>query len=207
MGIHPIGYALISGQKNSGEIVVSASTLMSTSHQFATPISAEKSVRIELLSALENYIKIDQVHNSQPAREYVNSLVEPDNKTCTNHHLCLALDLEGYKIARDIFLANGNNPDEKVHDFVCKLNILDRRVPPPPTSTISIDYLLKVKNCLYWLSEDYDKLQTREPFSSFVARRMPMVAIEQEYYFWFRTLYEYVLPWKNIIGKIQWAWS
>jgi len=30
---------------------------------------------------------------------------------------------------------------------------------------------------------------------------------EQEYYSWFRNIYEYVLPWKNIIGKIQSDWS
>jgi hypothetical protein len=207
MSIYPVSIAIISGQKNSGEIAVSASTLLARDWQSVTPVCTEKSVRKELLSALENYVLLDKVYSSQPPGYYAKQLLEPNKNIATTHHFCLALDLEGYLIAKDIFLANGDAPDEKVYDFVCKLNLLDQRVLPPPNSILSIDYLTKIKNSLFLLSKDYGKLQIKEPFLSFIKKRIPMTDNEQEYYSWFRTLYEYITPWKNIISKLQSDWS
>lgn len=155
----------------------------------------------------DNYVLIDKIYNYEPAEYYVNRLIEPNADICTDYFFCLALDLEGYAIAKDIFLANGNNPDEKVHDFVCKLNLLDRRILPPPTSTLSIDYLSKIKDNLGFLSLDYDKLHSKESFQLFVEKRITMTDNEKDYYSWLRTLYEYIMPWKKIVGKIQSVYS
>ena len=202
-----VSLAVISGQNNSAEIIVSACSLLSRTWQSITPICTEKGVRKELMSALDNYVELDKVYRSESAEYYVTRIVEPNKDIYPNHLFCLALDSEGYVIAKDIFIANGYNPDEKVYNFVCKLNLLDRRVPPPPISALSIDYLSKIKTSLYWLSQDYNKLQTKESFYSFATKRIPMSDSEKEYYSWFKVLYEYILPWKNIIGKIQSDWS
>jgi hypothetical protein len=207
MGIHPVNLGIISGQKNSGEIAVATSTLLSQDWQSITPICIEKSVRKDLLAALDNYLLLDNIYPSKSSEYYVQKLVEASQELSINHHFWLALDLEGYRIAKDIFLTNGHNPDEKVHGFVNKLNLLDRRVKSPPLLQISSDYLSKIKNNLFYLSEDYKKMQPEESFASFVNKRISFTTMEQEYYSWFKTLHEYIAPWKNIIDKIQASWS
>jgi len=148
-----VSLAVISGQNNSAEIVVSACSLLSRTWQSITPICTEKGVRKELISALNNYVLIDKVNRLETSEYYAARLIEPNKDLYPNHLFCLALDLEGYVIAKDIFIANGNNPDEKVYNFVCKLNLLDRRVPPPPTSKLSVDYLSKIKDNLFYLRQ------------------------------------------------------
>jgi hypothetical protein len=198
-----VSYAVISGQKNAGEVVVAASTILLMDWQSITPVSANKNVRKEFLLAIDAFSwreKYAIAYSKQ--EEFAEKIIEPGGNLFMGNEFWLALDEQGDSIARDILSANGESPDKTVHKSIRKLNSIGQTLPPPEINT-SADFWTKIIVGLIRLSHEHYETKSKDTYQSFVNSRLPMTPLENEYYSWFKSLYENLVPWRKTIRGFQ----
>ena len=165
---------LISGGQQSGEIVLAAAAFLSMSFLTIDCICTDRNARVEFLTVLRHFIGRPGVHFYNSPCSSVKALAEPNDSISTQGLFWLALDKEGESLARDIFRANGDSPDARVYHSVHKLNLLEPPISPPPDTPLPVEV---------WEQESRDE--------------------EKVYFAWLESLYEAILPWRELIKNIQ----
>jgi hypothetical protein len=195
-----VSITVIGGQKLSGEMVVAASSLLDMRFLYIDPVATASRLRPEFLNVLRIFRYRERLDPYTPPEEFVQRLVPPSNTLSTEGLFWLALDLEGEALAKDIFVANvanGESPDTQVYHSVHKLNLLVPRLPAPP----QVRQTLWQK--LFPSSPDPRAFRKSHLHLSYIDRTTPLTAEQKQYYIWFEALYEALIPWMDIIKKIQ----
>jgi len=199
-GIH---MTLISGQKHSREIVVAASTFLAMHYLAIWPVATDGSVRDHFLKALKAFKSKERLDFREQPDSHVERLVEPSNNLSTKNFFWLALDPEGQALARHIFQANGELPDNRAHRSVKKLNLIEQSIVPPPQMDVPVQTWKESDRQYCSLSVDYRKSKPKESFHSYISRQTTSTPEQELYYSWFESLYESLIPWQDAIRNIQ----
>jgi hypothetical protein len=199
-GVH---MTLISGQKHSREIVVAACTFLATTYLAIKPVATDGSVRDHFLKALKAFKSKERLDFREKPDYHLERLVEPNNTLSTKNFFWLALDPEGEALARNIFQANGDLPDNRAHRSVKKLNLIEQPIVPPPQVNVPPEMWRESDGHYYSLSVDYRKSKPKESFHSYSSRQTTSTPEQELYYSWFESLYESLIPWQDAIRNIQ----
>jgi hypothetical protein len=207
MGPHGVSIILISGQENSGEVAVAASVFLSMHYLGITPVSTSQTVRKEFLLSLEIfcYREYDK-YISYAEEKFTGSLTQPNSSLIHRGSFWLALDDQGYTIGEKILTENGVAPDTTVY-YVRILNQIEQAVPPLPKTAPSPEFGLEIQHRLYDVAWKHRRVRSQRGRRKLFDEHVPISPIEQEYYAWYASLYESLLPWKETIYKIQSDWS
>jgi hypothetical protein len=133
-----VNMTLISGQKNSREIIVAASTFLAMTYLAIEPVADDGVIRDPFLKALEVFEIGSKLEFRERPSLHVGQLVEPGNHLSTKNLFWLALDTEGETLAKSIFQTNGDLPDKRAHRSVKKLNLIEKPIAPPPQVDIPL---------------------------------------------------------------------
>ena len=199
-----VSYAVISGQENAGEIVVAASTILLMDWQSITPVSTDKNIRKEFLLALEAFNwrerrPIDDFKKGELAQK----VIHPNSVTPNSSKFWIALDKQGYDLAKDIFLTNKELIEQPVHKSICKLNLIEQLIIPPPQTKTTTDFWTNITSGISLLMYRQQAEVSKTSYQSFINTYVPITQVESEYYAWFKSLYEILLPWRQSIGTFQ----
>ena len=207
MGPHGVSIILISGQENSGEIAVAASVFLRMSYLGITPVGTSRTIRKEFLLSLEIFC-YREYHDliSYDEKKFTESLTEPNNNLIQRGSFWLALDDHGYRIGEKILAENGISPDTAVY-YVRALNQIEQVVPPLPKTSTSSEFWLEIQRRLYDIAWEHRRVRSQRGRRKMFDEHAPKSPIEKEYYSWYESLYEGLLPWKETIYKIQSDWS
>lgn len=123
---------LISGQRGSGELVTAAATILSTTFLTIKPFCTDKTIRKEFLDVVAGFQRREKIYFHDGINEYVKNLGELGVDMSTTCFFWLALDEEGYSLAREILTAKGEDPDKRVYQTYRKLNRFEYSLQPMP---------------------------------------------------------------------------
>ena len=165
---------LISGRQHSGEIVVAAATFLSMGFLTIDCVCTDRHVRLEFLTALRQFTGRPGMDPYKRPDSFVKALVEPSISVSTKGLFWLALDREGQSLARDIFRANEEPADARVYHSVHKLNLIEQTISPPP-----------------------------DPPRPVAVWEQDARGEEKAYFACLASLYETILPWRQIVKNIQ----
>ncbi len=210
MGRYGASIAMISGQGNGAEIVVAASLFlqMQAPSTYITPISKNHNVRDEFLLALSIFSYREYSHYSSPKDKWcIDKFIEPNENATKSGLFWLALDEQGYSIAKELFLKNGLLPDELIYRSVRKLNLLEKVVPPYPLTDTSSEFWLQIRAELYRVAWERRRVKSLKGRRKLFDNSVQMSSTEKEFHSWFKSLYESLAPWKEIIGNMNYDWS
>jgi len=203
MAPHTISIVLISGQANSGELVLAASAFLSSVTEFLyiVPVSTSKSIREEFYLSLDAFRIRECLYPLQP--NYVApKIVEPHDGTATGL-FWLALDNQGASIAREFFSANGESSEEIVYQSVRKVNLIEQTISSPPEIVTSSEFWSQIINELNRVSWEHRKVKSKKGRQALFDKYVPMTSKEKVYYLWHKSLYESLMPWARNIDNIQ----
>jgi hypothetical protein len=206
MGIRPISITVISGQKNAAEIVIAASLFIEINHVVPLPISTNKDIRDDFFLSLENF-RIRESFMHFKSEYYAKNIKTPNDYEIPFGDLCLALDKQGYAVALSIFSKFGLNPEEKVHQSIGKLNLIEQNIPPYPEIQTTSEYWKEIRSELNRIGWERRRVKSQKGRRALFEKHVPMDPIEKEFYYWYKFLYDSLLPWKETCGKIMSAWS
>jgi len=195
MGPHGMTIIAISGQENSGEIAVAASTFIEGSFQITIPVCTNPKIREEFLLSLTTFYFRYRNH-SHLKREIIKRLTKPNSSLINGDSICLALDDQGYTIGEKMLAENGIAPDTIFYNDVPILNKI-QQVPPMPKADISVEFWLEIQLRLSYTATMRSKWR-RNRFDD-----IPISPIEKEYYSWYESLHASLIPWKETISQIQ----
>jgi hypothetical protein len=191
-----VNITVISGQNYSREIVVAASAFLSMPFLSIDPVATDATIRLDFLTAFNRFVNLEKIDYYEWPRYFDERVIQPSNSISTGDLFWLALDQEGESLAKSIFEANGESPNERVYHFVRKLNLIEQTIPSPPVRQP------------FWQNLFSRKL--KHPESTSLAsyqgyrNKQPRLTHEQIlYYIWFEALYEALIPWMDIIKNIQ----
>lgn len=199
-GVH---MTLISGQKNSREIIVAASTFLAMNYLAIEPVADDGVIRDPFLQALEVFEIGSKLEFRERPSFHVGQLVEPGNHLSTKNFFWLALDIEGETLAKHIFQANGDLPDKPAHQSIKKLNLIEQPIAPPPQLVIPPATWEESRKQYSSLSASYPQLKPKESFHSYITRQTTSTREQELYFAWFESLYESLIPWQDAIKNIQ----
>jgi hypothetical protein len=195
--------SLISGQKHSREIVVAASTLLAMHYLAIEPIAGDGPIRDTFLKALEAFEARERMFFREQPGYHVERLIAPGGNPSTKNYFWLALDPEGETLARKIFQANGDLPDQRPHPLIKKLNLIEQPIVPPPEVGAPLQIWEESRRKYSSLLASYRKLKPKESFRSYTSKQITPTSEQELYYAWFESLYECLIPWQDIIRTIQ----
>lgn len=198
-----VSYAVISGQENASELVVAASTILLMDWQSITPISKDNKVRREFLLALDTFNLRERYPISSRQEELSQKIIHPKEVISGNNEFWIALDKQGYDLAKDILLSNKEIIDKPVYKSLSKLNLLEQLVVPPPQTKTTTDFWMNISVEINVLMYRQQADVSKTSYQSFINTYVPITQIEKEYYSWFKSLYEILLPWRQSIRTFQ----
>ena len=169
-----VSMTIISAGQRSGEIVVTAATFLSMGFLTIDCVCTDTNLHPEFLTALKKFAGHPGMYSYHSPDSFVNALVEPNDTISTKGLFWLALDTEGENLAKDIFRAHGEPVDTRVYQAVHKLNLIEQPIQPPAEVPLPVEV---------WKREQRDE--------------------EKAYIAWFESVYEAVLPWREVIKNIQ----
>ena len=199
-----VNMTIVSGQKHSGEIVIAASTFLSMVFLSIDLVVTDEIIRPEFLTALDIFGNREGLYFRDRPDSLPAKLIKPNNNISTKGDLFwLALDKQGESLAKDIFAANGELPDERVYRSVQKLNLIEQTIVAPPRAPLSLQVWEESRRKHHSLSVEYHKLKPKESLLSYISKHALLTPEENLYYAWCESLYEILIPWQDIIKDIQ----
>jgi len=198
----PFTIALISGQANSGEVVLAAATFLSSGLDciFITPVSLNKSIREEFYLSLDAF----KMRESLPLYPYdvAKKIVEPYDHNA--HGLFwLAQDNQGASIAREVISTQGESPEKIIYQSVKKLNLIEPSISPLPEIPPSIEFWRSIINQLRNVSREHPGIKSPKRRQVLFDKYVPMTPEEKVYYLWHKSLYEIMLTWQRNGDDVQ----
>jgi hypothetical protein len=210
-GPYSFTITVISGQDNSGLLVSGASAFLYRGWMSIDPISTNKNLLEELYLCLDIFSKRgcfvqqpDEAHARYFAKRIDTDFV---NYSISAGLFWIALDEQGYSLAKELFAQQHGLPDEKVYKSVCKLNLVAQPMPPYPETAVSTEFWRQIYGKLNRIDWDLHSIKPQKERWKLFEQYMPMTAIEKEYYSWYKLLHDNLLPWRDTIGRIQSDWS
>lgn len=192
---------IISGQKNAGEVVTHASAFLHMEYLYITPVSTNLHVSDDFDVPISIYLKRDySVRYHNPG--YHKKLVLPDDNLSNMGLFWLAIDKEGYSIARQIVSRNNLSPDEKIHNTVLRVNLITPEISPCPNIIASSRFWLKIRSALYQAEQKYPGRKSKEGRKKIFEKHVPISSIEKGFFSWYKLLHERLEPWKKTIKNI-----
>ena len=206
MSIHPISVTVISGQENAAEIVFAACSFLKMSYAYTVPVSKSKDVRDEFLLSFHVY-RIRESFDYIPEHEYINRIHILKRDGFPQSTFCLALDVQGYSIAKELLTRNGIMPNQIVHDNICSLNVVEKVIPPYPRIKSTVEYWKKIRSELYRVEWEHRRVRSKNGKRKLFDIYVPASSREKTFYAWYKNLEEILLPWRHNMGKILADWS
>jgi hypothetical protein len=195
-GPYGVRIKVISGQIYSREIVVAASAFLSMPFLSIDPVATEATLRQDFLAAFNLFVNREKIDYYEWPRYFDERIIQPSNSISTGGLFWLALDKEGESLAKNIFETNKVSSNERVYHSVCKLNLLEQTLPPPP---IRKPFWQKL-----FLGQLIHPDSTASPsYHSYMNKQPRLTHLQALYCAWFESLYEALIPWQDLIKNIQ----
>ena len=208
MGPHGVDIAVISGQKNGGELVIAASLFLQMQYLSITPVSPNKNAREEFLLSLSIFSYREYAYNSSPYDQwFIQKITEPNDRLATTSLFWLALDEQGYSAAREALSANGLFPDQHIYQSIRKLNRMDHDIPSYPQAQTPPEFWRRIQSDLYRVAWEHRRVKSLKGRRKLFNEHLPVSSVEKDYYSWFQSLHDDLVPWKEMIYNIQSDWS
>ena len=198
-----VSVTVVSGQDQSGESVLAASTFLTMIYLSIYPVSRDRNVREDFLSALALFGLREDIYFFQEPDSFVKKLFASDNNTPTKGLFWLALDREGDAIARDMIHASGKSPEETVHRSMPRLNILEQTISPPPQVYVPTRVWQETVENHRRVSLNYREVKPKPARQLYMSDHALLLPEQKLYLGWLKSLYESLLSWRKIIEKIQ----
>ena len=191
-----VSITVISGQNYSREIVVAASAFLSMPFLSIDPVAKDATLRQDFLAAFNLFVNREKIDYYEWPRYFDERVLHISSSISAGGLFWLALDQEGESLAKNIFEANKVLSNERVYRSVCKLNLLEQALPPPPIRKPFWQKLLS--------GQPMHPDSTRSPAYHTYMNKQPRLTHQQALYCaWFESLYEALIPWQDTIKNIQ----